>query len=126
MKATLPQLATYIERDRATVQVNADGSQTVTAPLAGAGHVSWVVPAHLVDDLNRERDLAYRQARDRQRQAAGLQGPQGAQERPRRDDARCRRCSHTWAWHRRTLAAGGHQTDAGWCSCAAFVSRGRP
>ena len=73
MRATLAQLATYIERDGATVTCHADGSQTVTSSLAGAGHASWVVGPDQVDELNAQRDLAYHLAQVRRRRALGLQ-----------------------------------------------------
>lgn len=69
MRATLAQLATYIERDGATVDARrADGSQKVTAPVLG-GSVSWIVPASEVDELNRERDAAYRREAEKRRSA---------------------------------------------------------
>lgn len=70
MKATLRQLAWYIERDGATVDARrADGSQLVSAPALG-GSVSWIVTAEYVEELNRERDAAYRVLADRRRKAA--------------------------------------------------------
>ena len=66
-KATIQQLAWYIERDGATVRCAADGCQTVTSTSTG---LSWTVPADMIDELNSERDSVYRVLADRRRAAA--------------------------------------------------------
>jgi hypothetical protein len=70
MAASLVQLAWYLERDGASIaHHHADGGQRVRVPLAG-GHIDYEVPAHLVAQLNRERDLVYRQLAERRRKVA--------------------------------------------------------
>lgn len=66
MKATLLQLATYIERDGATVRHD-DRDQIVTSL---GGQVSWRVPADQVDALNAARDVAYAKVAARRRKLA--------------------------------------------------------
>lgn len=73
MKATAKQLAWYIERDGGKVAPQADGSQIVTVPLMG-GHITYHVPAtgfpFGVDELNAERDAAYKAIAAKRRAAA--------------------------------------------------------
>ncbi len=60
LTATAVHLAWYIERDGATiVDYRPDGGQLVRVPLGAGGHVDYDVPADMVDDLNRERDVVY-------------------------------------------------------------------
>lgn len=60
MKATIVQLAWYIERDGAkVVKFHADGGQRIEVPVLG-GHATYEVPAFWVDELNAERDKVYK------------------------------------------------------------------
>lgn len=69
LSATIAQLATYLERDGASiVKFEADGAQVVSVPL-GAGEVTYRVPAADVDALNAERDRVYRMLAAKRRAA---------------------------------------------------------
>lgn len=59
LRANAKQIAWYIERDGGAVTCRADGSQLVVVPLGSSGHVDYLVPADMVDDLNAERDRVY-------------------------------------------------------------------
>ncbi len=73
MKATLKQIAWYIERDGGQiVRHDANGDQLVRIPLhrGGAGHIDYLVPAMSTAELNEERDRVYAQLRRKAREAA--------------------------------------------------------
>jgi hypothetical protein len=68
MKATIQQLAWYIERDGATLS-RRDGRWIVRAPLLG-GYAEWSLSDAENDELNAERDRVYKRLADRRRAAA--------------------------------------------------------
>lgn len=70
-KATLVQLAWYLERDGATIiRHEADGAQVIRVPLGAGGHVTYRVPAEDVAALNAYRDEVYRTLAAKRREAA--------------------------------------------------------
>jgi hypothetical protein len=68
MKATIEQLAWYIERDGGTVSFSR-GEQIISVPALG-GTITYAVPAFRVDELNAARDRVYRTLAEKRRAAA--------------------------------------------------------